>query len=83
MFCDKGDIAMTNREMIDVAFLAAVLVILVGAFIYVNVFYEEPAEDEEEEDGEDGGEEEDAGSAFCAIADAGRVGAEQPLLRCL
>ncbi len=69
---------MSKREMIDVAFLAAVLVILVGSFIYVNAFYEVPEEDEEEEDAEDGGEEEAVGSGFGAVADAENAGAGQP-----
>ncbi len=69
---------MSNRELIDVVFLAAVVVILVGSFIYVNAFYEEP--EEEEEDGEDGGEggadEETTESGFDACVDAEQIGAE-------
>ena len=44
---------MNKRETIDIAFIAAVAVILVAAFIYVNL----PGEEEEEEAADEGGEE--------------------------
>ncbi len=80
---------MSNRELIDVAFLAAVLVILVGSFIYVNAFYQEPPEEEEEEadggeDGDkDGADEKTTGSAFDAYVVAEYIGAESPAPLCL
>ena len=43
---------MDKTEAINVAFLAGVIIVLVAAFVYVNVFYEEP-EEEEEGDGEE------------------------------
>ena len=43
---------MDRTDAINIAFLGAVVVILVASFIYVNVFWEEPAEEEEEESGE-------------------------------
>lgn len=41
---------MDRTEAINVAFLAGVVIILVAAFVYVNVFYEEPEEEEEAEE---------------------------------
>lgn len=41
---------MDRTEAINVAFLAGVVIILVAAFVYVNVFYEEPEEEEESEE---------------------------------
>ena len=41
---------MDRTEAINVAFLAGVVIILVVAFVYVNVFYEEPEEEEESEE---------------------------------
>ncbi len=43
----QGD-KMDRTDAINVAFLGAVVIILVASFIYVNVFWEEPAEEEEE-----------------------------------
>ena len=43
----QGD-KMDRTDAINIAFLGAVVVILVASFIYVNVFWEEPAEEEEE-----------------------------------
>ncbi len=81
----KEDLEMSNREMIDVVFLAAVVVILVGSFIYVNCFYEEPAEEEEggEDGGEEGADEEATESAFDAYVDAKYIGAESSAPLCL
>ena len=47
----QGD-KMDRTDAINIAFLGAVVVILVASFIYVNVFWEEPPEEEEEESGE-------------------------------
>lgn len=41
---------MDRTEAINVAFLAGVVIILVAAFVYVNVCYEEPEEEEESEE---------------------------------
>lgn len=41
---------MDRTEAINVAFLAGVVITLVAAFVYVNVFYEEPEEEEEAEE---------------------------------
>ncbi len=41
---------MDRTDAINVAFLGAVVIILVASFIYVNVFWEEPAEEEESEE---------------------------------
>ncbi len=46
---------MNKRETIDIVFLGAVAVILIAAFLYVNLV---PGEEEEEEEEEDGTEEE-------------------------
>lgn len=43
---------MDKTDAINVAFLGAVVVILVASFIYVNVFWEEPEEEEEESEDE-------------------------------
>lgn len=43
----QGD-KMDRTDAINIAFLGAVVVILVASFIYVNVFWEEPPEEEEE-----------------------------------
>ena len=48
---------MDKTEAVNVAFLAGVVIILLVAFVYVNVFWEA---DEEEEEAEDAGAEEQA-----------------------
>lgn len=58
---------MSNRELVDVAFLTVVLVVLVGSFVYVNAFYEE-AEEEDEEFEE--GDVESTGSFYDPVAEA-------------
>ncbi len=49
---------MDKTEAVNVAFLAGVVIVLLAAFVYVNVFWE--ADEEEEEEAEDAGAEEQA-----------------------
>ena len=53
---------MNKRETIDIAFIAAVAVILIAAFIYVNLPGEEEEEAADEGGEESGSEEVDAGT---------------------
>ena len=48
---------MDKTEAVNVVFLAGVVIVLLAAFVYVNVFWEA---DEEEEEAEDAGTEEQA-----------------------
>ena len=71
---------MNTRETLNVVFIAAVAVVLLAAFIYVNLPGEEEEEAADSESGEDGGSEgEDAGGEE-SVAETQYVSAPTPVL---